>query len=955
MRCILVISYLLLDVPGVGTRLAAQRITLPYVHYTIRDGLAQQQVRTFWEDKAGYIWIGTQGGLSRFDGRTLVSPRTEDGPSGKHIFSIRETPDGSIWYRSGDSVYCFDGRHNSSLPVSDSFWQALPTHLWVLIPEHIPQRLGGRFRELRNLRWGEYQIITDTAGAAVIIDFAGRRCHRILEHCETAVLPDDFPYGGTADHTFRYYVSRNNYYTWTGRKLECVAGLLPGTDSPEIYHHLAPAVLDLETGGKKSYWYKSGSQYQRLEPGRFNRIDKIFADSQGRIFIATDEGLAVYYTDGPQRMELPLARYPWAVLPDGKGNVWISSLGEGFIRVDSAPHINRYFPLPGSNQREHQVFPGKLRGVDGTLLFGAYKGFYYLRNAKPVLFRLGESVEAIAWDAQHSQYLVAGSKIFLIDSLLKNVCGTILLPRELTLGDGLSTLATSSNGSIWAGGRGGIGHIKANRTFQKIHRFTGPCIGLLTDERSVLWAGCGDGLFWYNTARDTFIRVLPEVIKSAVNSITLLPASTLAIATDMELMLLDIQVPERVRLTGYWSNTNGFQLLEASENGSSFDGRYLWIPAGTGIQRLPVPLKRNFAGNSIRLRVDRIGTKPCLLRDSLPVDTVWGSMTQIGLSIVNSSIEKYEVEYRFGHGSWIATGNRLAVSVTGLEHGRNTIQFRVKIFGLEERYWPTAFCVLEAELPLYERKSFQYAFGIAILLAIIGLVIGAYQRFREANLKRLLLQSNLSAALAHLNPHILFNLLASLQNTILNRGKEEASAHLVRLSGLFREVLELSMQKGAESGYPFPVITVDREINFLQNYLSLEAMQYAPPFLYMVEDALSTPKEALIIPPLLVQPLVENAILHGVRPLSGRTGEIKVRFEEDDINLIIAVEDNGVGFGAESTRQSQHRSRGGQLLRERLEYLNNLRYRTKWSIKPRIPQGTIAEIRIKKMYAHHSD
>ncbi|MBL7795704.1 MAG: histidine kinase [Saprospiraceae bacterium] len=956
MRRFFLIIGLWFALPGMAPPAAGQHAVLPGARYTIREGLAQQQVRAFWEDRSGYIWIGTNGGISRFDGRTLV-PIRESCTAGKRIYSIREGYDGSIWYRSGESVYRFDGRTTSPLPASDTFWQTVPPRLWVLIPEQLPERLGKQYPQLRDLQKDRYQMFTDSAGAAVILDLAHRRCHRILKRCETSPLPADFPADGTSDPAFRYFTSQNTWYAWTGAGLERVAAVAPGTDSAVAYHPLAPPVFHFDATNHKAYWYRDGDRYRRVSAAGFNRVDKLFADNRGRLFIATDEGVAVLHTGGPERIELPQASYPWSVLPgSGPGEVWVASHLDGFLHLAPGREALGHVPLPASRSAaaEQQVFPGKLRGPDGTLLFGGYKGFYFLKNGKAALFPLGESIEALAWDARRGSFLAGGQNVYVVDRALRTVSATIPLPPALTAGDGITALDAASDGSLWAAGNGGIARLRPDGSQQKRYAEVAPAISLLPDARGLYWAGGCNGLFRYDARRDTFRRVLPKVIADAVNSLVLLPGDTLAVVTNQELLLLDIRMPDSVRLAGYWTLDNGYQLLEASENGSSFDGQYLWIPAGTGIQRLHIPVPGAPSAPSVRLRIDRIGQNACLLRDTFPTYPVEGGSVDIVLSLLHLEAGKYEVQYRLGTGAWQSAGQGLTVRVNDLAQGRNTIRFRVNIYGVEARYWPTAGCVVEADLPLWAVPAFWIGIGI-VFSGLIAYLIQQYARRRKQ--EKLLLQANLSTTLAQLNPHLLFNLLATLQNSIFNRSKEEASAYLVRVTKFVREVLEFSIQPEASSPYRFPTIAVSRELVFLENYLHLMAMQQHPPFRYVVENSLQTPEEALVVPPLLVQPLVENAILHGIRPLSGREGEIRVRVTEDGDDLVFSVEDNGVGMDAipapPQLKTTKHRSRGGELLGERLRCLKDLGFRAARNTHPGAPHGTLATIRIKKMYAHH--
>ncbi len=958
MRHFFLLIVLCFVLPGMVSVVAGQRSMLPYTQYTIREGLAQQQVRAFWEDPLGYIWIGTNGGISRFDGRTLT-PMDKLGIAGRRISSIRVGPDNTIWFRSANGIYRFDGNNIESLPATHPVWQKAPPHLWALIPaEQLSNYLCKRHPIFCETEAKNYCVFADFAGAAVIVDPIGRKCHRIAESTVNVALPSDFPAVFDADNTGYYCNSQNTCFAWTGRRLERVAGVSPGTDSAVVYHQLAPNVFHYNDGKHKAFWYREGDRYQRLSQeliGRFNRVDKIFIDSQRRIFIATDEGFAVLDINGLERVELPQARYPWSVLPGGESyGVWIGSLHDGFFQLSPVSGVVDHIALPSVTKvtDDQQVFPGKLRGPDGTLLFGGYKGFYAIKKNKRSFFPLGQAIEALAWDERRGNYLVAGLKVYIVDSSLRTVIDTLLLPQELTLSDGLSALMAWPDGSFWAAGNGGVAHLSANGRLQKLYKPTAPGISLLTDASGRLWVGSGSGLFRYDARADTMVSVLPEVIAAPVNSLVLLPGDTLAVVTDMELLLLDIQAPESVLLAGYWAQSNGFQLLEASENGSSFDGQHLWIPSGTGIQRLRIPLAGAVNDPQARLRIDRIGANYCLLRDTLPTDKVEGRTVEVALSLLNLRAGKYIVEYRLNSGQWIPAEDRLIVQVKDLEHGINQIRFRVKIPGQEERYWPTAACMVSAALHLWEKPIFW------VFVILVFSMLSAYsyrQNWKTKKQKKRLLQANLSTTIAQLNPHILFNLLASLQNSIINRSKEEASAHLVQVSKLVRDILELSMRLDTGTKFGFSTITVAQELNFLQNYLELEAMQHHPPFQYSLENALQTPAEALFLPPLLLQPLVENAILHGIRPLFGRSGEIRIRIAESGNYLVLSVEDNGVGINSNTPTSGRHRSRGGQLLQERLDCLHGLGYHTTKSIRPNMPHGTIAEIKIKKMYAHNPD
>jgi sensor histidine kinase YesM len=99
-----------------------------------------------------------------------------------------------------------------------------------------------------------------------------------------------------------------------------------------------------------------------------------------------------------------------------------------------------------------------------------------------------------------------------------------------------------------------------------------------------------------------------------------------------------------------------------------------------------------------------------------------------------------------------------------------------------------------------------------------------------------------------------------------------------------------------------------------------------------------------------VQPLVENAVIHGVRPVMNRQCSIEVEFREEGDYIIVSVADNGIGIANSSRNNTlRYRSRGSELLEKRLYLLGKLGYPASVSVKQRDTGGTMAEITIKKI------
>jgi hypothetical protein len=949
MKCVLVPFIVFLNLLFAFPQAHAQQYYTPNYLFTIRDGLAQQQVSCFFEDSRGYIWMGSQNGLTRFDGCNLQPYVQQQGVGASIVNTIMEGPDGSIWYSTADTVYSFDGRTEVALPMTPAFWASQSPRYWPLIRSQLRRLLAGNFLEISTLS-DQYAIFSDAEGAAIVIDWQKRLCHRFLRNCTTTVLPRELSGSSLPDNTGHFLVHRRAYYTWTEAGLQCVARYLPWADSIALLHPLAPAVFEHSGFNQNRYWYRDGNYYRSIDTRHFNSVDHVFLDQQRRIHIATDEGYAVMYPYGPERVELFEARHPWSVLVDGEGVIWVSSYYDGIISFVPGESNPVHHALP-PHEEGQKLFSGKLQGPEGSLLFGGYQGFYHVKNGKPELFRLGEPIEAFAWDPFQQCYWVAGTKLYGINKTLLGQPRVVALPQAITLGEGVSDVEVAADGSIWVAGRGGIARISSEVQGQKIFTSVGRISTLLFDSSGVLLAGGSHGLYYLHNLINQLVPVAADLITSSVTNIVLLPNHRLAVVTEMAIVLLNVTAIQNPKMEGYWSEKNGFQLLESTKNGASYDGTYLWVAAGNGIQRLKIEHQPTSLSRPV-LRLDQINGERMTFQQTAAAQIVYGNTVVVDLSLINQNADNIAVEYSVNGGEWQWTHQLTDMHLVGLEHGTNSLRFRVKIPGREAATWLYTQGSLRVVLPLMQRGFIQWLFYVGSLVSVALAILWWKKEKKGRILLEQLHQTQLNTVQAQLNPHVFFNLLSSLQNSIVNRGKADAAGHLLRIARLIREILELSMPPDKSGPYKFPTITLDKEIRFLDNYLKLESMQHSPPFEYEIINQVATHPEKISIPPLLVQPLAENAVIHGIQSQAGKAGFIQIIFWEEGGSLVITVKDDGLSKSKQSVNQEKlfrYRSRGGELLQKRLLLMGNLGYPATYSLKPGLEGGTVAEIRIKKM------
>lgn len=251
--------------------------------------------------------------------------------------------------------------------------------------------------------------------------------------------------------------------------------------------------------------------------------------------------------------------------------------------------------------------------------------------------------------------------------------------------------------------------------------------------------------------------------------------------------------------------------------------------------------------------------------------------------------------------------------------------------------------------PFYLTGYFLLSSSFAILLVVSIFIRWRMRQLKEKiALKEQLLETETKALRLQMNPHFLYNSLESIEGYILKADKITAVRHLNKFTRLMRLILE-----GSDKGFH----SLKREIDLLKNYLDLEQMRAERSFEYEFEYF---PDEKALenhqIPSMILQPHVENSIIHGLRPLKDRKGLIKISFylREEEKIIDVFIEDNGVGRIKSSElpvkTDVKSKSLALKINKQRLEYLSQtskkqlfIKIHDKMDVNG-LPSGTIVHL-----------
>jgi hypothetical protein len=270
-------------------------------------------------------------------------------------------------------------------------------------------------------------------------------------------------------------------------------------------------------------------------------------------------------------------------------------------------------------------------------------------------------------------------------------------------------------------------------------------------------------------------------------------------------------------------------------------------------------------------------------------------------------------------------------------------QWRIDFLEKDKEIYDAEMDAIEQDNRLREeRLAFQFrsilmlSIAVALLIITLILLLGKYRLQRRHNdylaLKSLRTQ---------MNPHFIFNALNSINNFIVKNDERNANKYLSRFSRLMRSILNNSEQD---------LIPLSKEIEILELYLQMEHMRFPNKFEYTLHIDPQIDREAFQIPPMLIQPYIENAVWHGLRYLE-EGGKLLVSMAMEGKNLKILIEDNGIGRSKsqelKTKNQKANESKGIKNTTGRLKILSGMyKQEIKHEINDVLPDGSGTRVEI---------
>lgn len=943
--------YFTLALLMLGSAVRAQ--TFHFRSFSADAGLPFVQVFTIHQDEKGYLWTGGYGGLSRYDGRRFLNYSPRNGLANHFVSCVTSDGEGKLWIGTIKGLNVFDGKsfrlYNSKngLPDDNVNQVIMDQHkmIWVGTNRGLVSWNGKTFKTYGRSEGLETEKITalyeDREAASIWIGttkgaylFDGKKMayfpvSAVLSNAVTAIAKDKSGtiLLGTADGVYKKD-SRGFtlILTPSGINMPAVNALL--TDRKGITWIGAGDGLYAYDGTTFTYYKPS-----RDENGR--NVRSLFEDYEGNLWLGTFSGL--YRFRGPGFSAYGVHdglfnTFIYGIYRDRKNLLWVGTSSGGAYTYDGA-QFKQYARREGLPADQVNCF---LEDENGGLWIGGVGALAYYNGSAFTTYTTAnglanDSVNCLLRDKKGRIWIGSNHVLSVFEN--NRFTHYNLPPSRQSVG--IFCLAEDSDGSICVGTYlGGIFRF-SNGQFTLINdnkaKKTDSYLAMVKDNAGRILFGTLDGVYVYENGKIT------DHIGEEDGLSSNLVYSLMMSRNNKQLWVGTNQGINRISWDKYirtgekeiqnFGKEEGFSGVEC--NGGGFyedaDGT-CWFGTVNGLIRFdPQQWNSDTAMARTSITNIRLFYKDTLFENNsrLPWDENNLSFEYIGISLANPAKVRYQYMLEGYEKNWSLPSDNNITTYSNLPPGKYT--FRVKTCNSEGRWseMPATFA-FEIRTPFWRQLWFWLVLlsaSVALLFIIIRVRIANIRKRErhEAQIRVEVAMNQLKALRAQMNPHFVFNSMNSIQHFIINNNTQEAGKYLNKFARLIRLILYNSEKAN---------ITIREEVDLMRLYLELESLRFEGKFTYEMNIAPDVDIDYFEIPSMLLQPYVENAILHGLMPLNGG-GRLLFDIRLQGEMLICTIEDNGIGRKkARELRQlslkKDHTSMGMRITQDRLEIINRL-------------------------------
>lgn len=945
----------------------------PMINYTTHNGLPQIQVQFLHQDQKGYIWAGTKGGLAKFNGEYF-----ENFLENQYIFRIDELGNGNMMIGTRQGIYHYEkgkmkllhtvNDETTFLAGKDRYW--LYNHRFIkeikdnkVIKTYATGVQTSYFSYLNFFDQSKNIAFFKSINSDKVIFFIENNALKFKKFEKPVYLSrfeNGIVYAMLQDRdTFEAINPLNNdqYFTFYKNENKILVHSLP-VENHVFNQYFTSFLLNADT--KKAEIIDFPIQKMRFASLR---------DFDGNYWFATDIGLYQINNDALQIFPTQFMSDVWTLVKGKNGKFYAGEYSHGLFELDLKNKKRLPITAFQKNGRpEKEFYYGASLDKNGNIYFPTQNGI--LKYNYHFMQRLDNELSIITvYDSLRNE-IIAGQENGLAFFASNNKKTTYKDLTKKIIATRPTAFTFRNSDEIWIGSWENLSVFNRNtKTFHDINTLyqNAPTYGVVSldkDFENNLWIGGTDGLWFFNEKNKQFSKIAANEIKSYILDVQDVDNQYLLVGTSHELYVINLKKFYEKNALEYkmYNYRNGFISEEVAQNGFWVEGNKVYIPSTTVTSVLDLDkisfksdyfnvFIKSINGNGL-CNAQQLGKEILVLPNN--INKIELQFESVGFGLPTKS--KYQYLLEGVDATWSDWDSKSQVTYTNLNSGTYTFKVRAQNGSMVGSNMIAENQLnIKINLPFYKEPNFyQLAFFILLLFGVLLLyfIYFWYKNTHKAaeNLRKLKFQE-IATLQAQMNPHFIFNFLSSVQSIINQNRPEKANEYLVKFSRLMRSYMESSIKNsqiysGNISGNE---ISIKDEIEMLTTYMDLEKMKYPEgkinyEFRIDNHDLLNK-----TIPPLILQPFVENAIKHGILP-NNQDGWIKISISETDDVITYLIVDNGIGRKESIQRKQQsipaNKSRGLELIKNRVEVLNQLGYHIEITFIDPEEGGTIIQIKI---------
>jgi ligand-binding sensor domain-containing protein len=925
-----------------------------FLTYSVNEGLAQSQVRDIVQSSDGYLWIATVGGISRFDGVNFHTYNKSNGLISNLTNALYPGSDGSMIASCPGGLVIFKDQRilDYSFP---------PVYHDVLVNDLIVQ--GKQFILGTNGR-GIIYFDGDSISKELSLGSEGKNYIRCLAEVQGGILagtkegllfiPNEGEVRILNDTISVNEIAVSGSQPWIATNGDGLFLLDNGALQQFSKREglLNRYVRDVAIDHKGDPWLLSKNSIQVLDHAthefrevksfsseQTSNMKVLYLDSEHNVWIGTDGFGILRYTGGQFELYRTEDGLSSNIIMDidqsSDGTYVFATYGYGVIteqrghfdvidNEDGLPNLTVWSLLP----RSDEIWLGT---SDGIQIWNHQKvNAFPFNDALPFprVSNLFEDASGRIWIATRDGVAVWDGKELSVPTAL-----AAINPRD-------AKGIVEHQGSIWMTSNDGLIEYTSDGQANQFNEQTGlteaylTCIktGLQND----LWLGSEEGLLRFDIGSARFERwdLSDKVSSNIINFIEIDQEHHLWLGTDNGLFQLDledyygrgvIQIRSFNQYDGIISNECNQNASYTDRDGNvwfgtngglvKYDRRFVPLRASTVIGVHITDIQQNFESviSTLDVRTDQAQTNAFKYNES--------RITFRFAAVHFSNPDKVVYSYRL-HGSddeWSPSTKENYITYSSLAPGDYAFEVRAKV---GDGAWVSTLSAFHFYVapPYYQR--WWFILGVLLVLsAIVWSILSQYQK-QESRKRQLIEMQNKARVLgleqqtlnAHMNRHFIFNALNSIQYYINTQDRKQANQYLTNFASLVRKNLDSAQ---VDSVY------LKDELERLELYINLEQMRFKDRFSFALEVDETLDMEGIQVPSMILQPFVENSIMHGILPAE-HFGRIHIRIQAHSAGIKVTIDDNGIGIDTSVQRKngtSHHVSNGMKITKQRIEII----------------------------------